>query len=597
MAYMFTRWGKEILKQRDADTVVLPEYPRPTLVRSSFWNLNGYWDYAISALEEVPGLPEGKILVPFSPEAALSGVRKTVQPEDVLHVFRTWELEHREQEGHYLLHFGAVDERCRVYVNGILAGQHEGGYLPFTLDVTKLLKEGGNRIWLVIRDESEKGPHSRGKQRIDRGGMWYTAQSGIWQTVWMEWVPESYVSRLQIEPDLDLERVTFLVRTSDKKKTMVEAVILVEGEEVCRCSFPAGKPYVCLLPKVYEWSPADPVLYDVRFTVGEDSFTSYFALRTITVERDYRGVLRFCLNHKPYFQTGVLDQGYYPDGLYTAPSDEAMVEDIQLVKRLGFNMIRKHVKIEPERWYYHCDRLGMLVWQDMVNGGVGYRKLFTTILPNVFPFLGRIVRDTRLFYSWFGRGAQKSRQEFYQEVRQTIDHLRSHPSIVCWVPFNEGWGQFDARQVTSLIRDTDPTRLVDQASGWFDQGGGDVYSIHNYFRKLSVSPKKNRVVALTECGGYSWRVKGHSQNEEAYGYRKYTSGNELTAGIMGLWERELIPAVDLGLSASIFTQLSDIEDEINGLITYDRAVVKVDEKMMRKANRKLLREFARAVEF
>ena len=341
------------------------------------------------------------------------------------------------------------------------------------------------------------------------------------------------------------------------------------------------------------WSPEDPALYDVSFSLGKDQVRSYFGMRRITRERDVSGIWRTYLNGKPLFLTGLLDQGYYPDGLYTAPSQEALESDIRQMKALGFNFLRKHIKIEPERFYYACDKLGMMLWQDMVNGGSSYNDTFVTTLPNVFPILGRIVKDSH--YGWFSRVEEESREEYARELEETVRLLANHPSLVAWVPFNEGWGQFDARQASRRVFALDPTRLVDEASGWFDQGGGDFYSIHNYFRRLRVRPRKNRVVALTECGGYSLLIEGHSMADKVYGYRKYARKEELERGLTRLWERELLPAISHGLCVSIYTQVSDIEEEVNGLLTYDREICKVDASLMRELNERLQKAYEEAV--
>ena len=316
-------------------------------------------------------------------------------------------------------------------------------------------------------------------------------------------------------------------------------------------------------------------------------------MRKYSVDRDKNGILRFFLNNRPYFHNGLLDQGYYPDGLYTAPSDEALQYDIKKMKELGFNMLRKHIKVEPARWYYHCDRIGMLVWQDMVCGGENYNMKFICTMPNMFMWTGRIIKDNK--YKKFARENELGRKEYYRELKEMIRHLYNYPSIAAWVPFNEGWGQFDAARATTLIRKLDPNRLVDEASGWFDQHGGDMYSIHNYWRKLKVKPREDRVVALTECGGYSYRMENRSYCDEVYGYRKYYSKQELTEGVTGLWEQELIPNIKNGLSATVYTQVSDVEEEVNGLVTYDRGEVKVTEQEIKDVNQKLYDVFEQLV--
>ena len=605
---LYTRWGRELDPER-----VLQEYPRPTLVRESYINLNGLWDYAFTKTAELPAEYDGKILVPFSPEAPLSGVDRQLMPGEFLHYRRrvslgggcaeeaagqpserqTEQPSERQTEqaatyrpgGRWLLHFGAVDQICTVYINGARVGDHTGGYLPFSFDVTEYLHEGDNLLQLAVQDFSDTSYHAKGKQSLERGGMWYTAQSGIWQTVWLEQVPDRFIREIKITPDYDRGEIRVKVLTNAGGNLPVHAVILFQGEKILETDFLSDKSVRIALEDFRSWTPETPDLYDMELHMGEDCVSTYFAMRKISVQRDAGGILRFFLNNRPYFHKGLLDQGYYPDGLYTAPSDEALQYDIRKMKSLGFNMLRKHIKIEPERWYYHCDKLGMLVWQDMVCGGSRYLDKFVTVLPNVLPLAGRVIRDSH--YRLFSRQDAEGRAEYYRELKETIRCLYAHPSIVVWVPFNEGWGQFDARKATAIIRKLDPDRLIDEASGWFDQGGGDMYSIHNYFRKLRVRPLEDRVVALTECGGYSYRIPEHSVCGKVYGYRKYFSREELTAGVAGLWEKELIPAVSRGLSAVVYTQVSDVEDEVNGLLTWDREECKVDEEEMRRLNERL----------
>ena len=584
---LYTRWGREL-----DPASVLQEYPRPGLVRESYLNLNGYWDYAFTKSERFPEEYDGRILVPFSPEAPLSEVNRQLQPEEYLHYRRTFSLPPAETQNslknsRWLLHFGAVDQICTVFVNDQKVGSHTGGYLPFTFDMTDALLDGENLLQVVVRDLSDTSYHAKGKQSLERGGMWYTAQSGIWQTVWMEHVPENYITNIKITSDYDNDQIRIKVLSSQHVRTAVHAEITFAGQKITEADFLSDQTHKIQLPDFKSWTPEEPNLYDMTLRMGEDQVDTYFAMRKISVQRDSKGILRFYLNNRPYFHNGLLDQGYYPDGLYTASSDEALQYDIRKMKELGFNMLRKHIKIEPERWYYHCDRIGMLVWQDMVCGGEQYSYKFVTLMPNIIPWACRVIRDSH--YALFSRKDPEGREEYYRELKETVKHLYNHPSIVAWVPFNEGWGQFDARKATAMIRHLDPGRLIDEASGWFDQGGGDMYSIHNYFRKLRVKPQKDRVVALTECGGYSLHLSEYSYCEEEYGYRKYSSIKDLTEGIVGLWHKELIPNVRRGLSAVVYTQVTDVEDEVNGLLTYDREIVKVQEDMIRTINQEIVK--------
>lgn len=488
-----------------------------------------------------------------------------------------------------LLHFGAVDQSCRIYINQKLAGVHEGGYLPFTLDITELVTEGENILQAVVRDCTDTSFHARGKQKLDRGGMFYQAQSGIWQTVWMEIVPGRYISRLKITPCFDEGTVNVRVFGSVRDDMEVRIRVLDGASVIAETTGRQDTVLRIEVPDFEAWSPKHPRLYDLKIEMGEDEVRSYFAMRKCSVGRDRNGILRFMLNNRPYFHNGVLDQGYWPEGLYTAPCDEALIYDIKMMKKLGFNMIRKHSKIEPERWYYHCDRLGMLVWQDMVNGGTPYHMKFVCVLPNFWMKSGRLIKDNK--YRAFSRQDEEGRREYYRELKAMTACLYNHPCIAAWVPFNEGWGQFDAAKASALVKRLDPGRLVDEASGWFDQGGGDMYSIHNYWRKFRCRPWRDRVTALTEYGGYSWRIEGHSYCSEVYGYRKYDSMEALTNGYKRLWEREIIPAVRKGLGGTVYTQLSDIEEEVNGILTYDRKIVKLKPDTVLGLNRRLYEEF------
>jgi len=595
-----TRWADLINREH-----VLEEYPRPLLQRESYVNLNGCWDYAITGGEGKPQAYDGHILVPFSPEAPLSGVGRQLRPNEFLWYHRELPEDVRPAEGRrWILHFGAVDQYAAVYINGRVMKRHLGGYLPFSADITDALKEAGNELTVQVRDYSDAFYYSRGKQKLKRGGMFYTAQSGIWQTVWMEQVPDTYIAELSVTPLYDEE--AFRVRVSLEgthgrriKEQGIDAadceagsrcsrkvvVTLYSGEmQPCQIEGAEGEDIRIPVPDMHSWSPEDPFLYELEVLVGEDRVRSYAAMRKISVEKDSDGIPRMYLNNRPYFQRGVLDQGYWPDGLYTPPCDEAMVYDIQTMKELGFNMIRKHIKLEPQRWYYHCDRMGMLVWQDMVNGGRSYQSWYVTYLATAMEYFHLRMHDSML--GLLGRKDEKGRRQFVAEMRETMRILHNHPSIVAWVIFNEGWGQFHGETVTQIARETDGTRLIDQASGWFDQGGGDIRSIHDYFFPLHVKAEK-RVTALTEFGGYSLSVPGHHMYRKVYGYRIYRRKSELTRGYREWIEREVIPNIRRGLSATVYTQLSDVEEETNGILTYDREVLKLDAETVRELNRKM----------
>ncbi|MCW2786525.1 MAG: Beta-galactosidase [Marmoricola sp.] len=563
---LLTRWGRDL----DPDHP-LPEYPRPQLARGedTWVNLNGRWSYAFGT-EERPASWDGEIVVPFSPEAPLSGVGRQLQPDEWLWYRRSGITAPTGER--VLLHFGAVDQTCTVWVNGTEVGSHTGGYLPFTFDVTDALVEGTQTIEVRVRDLSETGPHARGKQRLDRGRIWYTAQSGIWQTVWLEAVPTLYVESLVITPDLaggSLEVTVVASGTSPVAVSVNGVTTPGAAGEVIR--IPVEDPH--------PWTVDDPYLYDLEITCGADTVTSYAAMRDFGFGIDRRGRRRFLLNGRPIQHTGVLDQGYWPDGLLTAPADEAMVHDITTMKDLGFTMLRKHVKVEPLRWYHHCDRLGILVWQDMVNGGGRYRELIAN-LPARWPIR---LADKR--HALFFRGDTAAREEFRAEVTQTVTLLRNVVSIAVWTPFNEGWGQFDANAIAAAVKKLDPTRAVNHVSGWIDQGGGDVKSFHSYLRPFRLRPRKNerRVYALTEYGGYSLAVDGHDASAVEYGYRHCETPEDLAAGFVALHYDQIQDAVDLGVAATVYTQLSDVEDELNGLLTWDREALKIPADTVRKA--------------
>lgn len=568
---LMTPWGEHL-----DENCILTEYPRPQMRRNSYLNLNGRWEYAITDSDESPRRWDGTILVPFSPESALSGVGRSLQPGQTLWYRREVILPQGfiPADGRLLLHFGAVDQEAAVYWNGRLLGRHMGGYNAFTLDATDAL---GPRNSLVVRvhDDTDASFHSRGKQKTRRGGIWYTPQSGIWQTVWMEAVPRHYIESLRIVPLFDQSAVEVMVRCSQP----LQCEATVDGRTV---PFTSGEPARIPMPDFRAWSPEDPYLYDLSVTLGEDRVESYFGMRKMEVRADRGGVKRLFLNGEPYFQSGLLDQGYWPDGLYTAPSDEALIYDIQTAKAMGFNLLRKHIKVEPMRWYYHCDRLGMLVWQDMPSGGGKYR--FSTITLPLVTGIHR--RDNH--YRAFARASSQGRGEYMDELEEMVGQLFNAPSVVLWVPFNEGWGQFDSTFVMERLRALDPTRPVDPASGWHDQGAGELRSLHVYFKPFRFRrDRRGRALALSEFGGYNLRVDGHCFNQKDYGYRRLPDAAALWRDFSRLYEREVLPAVPKGLCASVYTQLSDVEDELNGLMTYDRRVVKLDADEVRELNERL----------
>jgi len=568
---MKTPWGEKLDRNN-----ILPEYPRPQLQRSSYLNLNGPWQYAITGTDEPPATFDGEILVPFSPESELSGVGQQLLPGQTLWYRRTVRLPAGFNVGRVLLHFGAVDQTTTVSVNGVDVCSHAGGYTPFSTDITACLQEE-NTILVKVHDASDTACWSRGKQKLRRGGIWYTAQSGIWQTVWMESAPQDYIRALRITPLFD--------------ESAVELTVVAEGSHSCRAgvgttevTFLSNEPVRLPMQGFIPWTPECPHLYGLTVTMGEDRVKSYFGMRKFAVGIDDNGVKRLFLNNRPYFHNGLLDQGYYSDGLYTAPSDEAMTFDIQTAKDMGFNMLRKHIKIEPLRWYYHCDQIGMLVWQDMVNGGGAYSFL-TVSAPLV---TGIHVSDHH--YSWFAREDEEGRRQYDRELDETVRRLYNAVSIAMWVPFNEGWGQFDAGDAVERILRLDTTRTIDHASGWHDQRIGDIRSLHVYFRPYHFRPDRlGRAVVLSEFGGYNFRLNGHCFSNKDVGYKRFETAEALLNAYRDLYRNQILPARNKGLSAAVYTQLTDVEDELNGLISYDRKVIKLPVERVREINEELTR--------
>ena len=573
LTQLTTTWGENLDKES-----VWQEYPRPQMQRKHFHMLHGEWEYAIvPKSDDYRFVSQGKILVPFSPEAYLSGVGRQLQPNEYLWYQKTLtftkeECQRKENKERCILHFDAVDQQAVVYINAIEIAKHYGGYLPFEVDITEYVSETPCTLQVRVQDDSDTSYHTRGKQTLKRGGMFYTAQSGIWQSVWYEWVPENYVRRMKITPDYDSASVRIELQ-SNVDFTILFVEMQDEDGEYKITYFQNEITIEFLGGKFKSWSPEEPNLYYFTLQADNDEICSYFAMRSFTIEKDERDIPRFCLNHKPYFLNGILDQGYWPDGLMTAPCDEAFVYDIELAKNTGFNMIRKHIKIEPLRWYYHCDRLGMIVWQDMVNGGTTYNMMWACYMPTGFPALGRVIKDN--LYGMFARKSEEGRKLWEKECKGTIKHLYNVPSISTWVPFNEAWGQFDAARVAEDVKTQDPTRTVDHASGWFDQKAGDFNSVHNYFRKLKVEKDKKRAFVISEYGGYACHIAGQSSVERVFGYKKFDTLEDVSKAYHNLYEGQVQPLIAQGLSGVVYTQLSDIEEEVNGLVTYDRKVVKI----------------------
>ena len=526
-------------------------YPRPQLVRADWLCLNGTWTLSWAGRET-------NICVPFCPESLLSGVEVPPAIGEQMTYRRSFRIPDSWRGRRVLLHFGAVGRECRVFVNDTEVARHDSGYLSFSADITDALRPGDNELAVTaVNDLDRRFPW--GKQSGKRGGMWYTPVSGIWQTVWIEPVPEHYIHALRIETDAE----GCTVRCDGA----CEGTLLFEGSEIAlRNGFARID-----VPSPELWSPEHPKLYRFALCSGEDAVESYFALRTLRIET-VDGLPRLCLNGEPYFFNGLLDQGYWSDGLYTPASPDAYAEDILAMKSLGFNTLRKHIKVEPEQFYYDCDRLGMVVFQDMVNNS-GYHYVRDTVLPTLH-FQRR--RDT-----YYNRSAE-ARAIFTRTMHETVEQLRNHPCICYWTIFNEGWGQFCADEQYELLRAQDPTRFIDSTSGWFHQTKSDVDSIHCYFDPQHLGKRPDRPQVISEFGGYVWKLPEHSFNrEKTYGYKKFDSCEAFTADLLRLYREEILPLIPRGLCAAIYTQVSDVEDETNGLLTFDRAVCKLESETFR----------------
>ena len=568
----------------------LNEYPRPQLQREHWINLNGYYDYSIYKKEQdIPDQYNGKIVVPFCVESLLSQVNKPLLPDEILRYHRAFELPEVDKNQVVLLHFEAVDYLSEVLINNQFVGKNRGGYLPFSFDITKFINKGINELVVSVEDPTDTFYQERGKQVLKPNGIWYTATSGIWQTVWIEIVPALHFDAVKIISNIDNSsiRIHPIVITDEPKE--VKITLYDKSKKVLSTVIPINKFSEITIKNPKLWSPESPNIYDVTLELIEkdiviDTVKTYFGYRKIHIAKDAQGLPRIYLNNQLYFQTGVLDQGYFPESLLTPPTDQAMIDDIETMKSLGFNMLRKHIKIEPRRWYYHCDRIGMLVWQDMPSGGVGYiGNLLAVGLPNI----GIHIRDNH--YKRFHRNEFKGRQEFETHLKGMIDHLFNHPSICTWVPFNEGWGQFDAKRIGEEIKKYDPSRLVDHASGWHDQKGPDFVSIHKYIFEIKL-PKKdfNRPFVLSEFGGYSQVLTNHVWDEtHSFGYKMFDTKTSLSDAYEQLLHEQIIPLVDKGLCAIVYTQLSDVELEVNGLLTYDREIVKLEKFMVLAINNQL----------
>lgn len=565
-----TRWSSEI----DVNNV-LPEYPRPIMERAEWQNLNGLWDYAVLPVgRQTPSAFDGKILVPFAIESSLSGVQKKVGKENELWYQREFTVPSKWKNNRILLHFGAVDWKADIWVNDIKVGHHTGGYTPFSFDITSALKSGSNKLVVKVWDPTNDGYQPRGKQVNRPEGIWYTSVTGIWQTVWLEPVPEKYITNVKITPDIDNHKLTVVAETNDASVSDKVEVKVMDGSKVI-----ASGRSINLLPveitmpdQVKLWSPDSPFLYDLEITLWsdnkpQDKVKSYAAMRKYSIKRDEKGIVRLQLNNKDLFQFGPLDQGWWPDGLYTAPTDDALKFDIQKTKDFGFNMIRKHVKVEPSRWYMHCDRLGMIVWQDMPSGDRG---------PQWQP------RQYFNGVEWLR--SPESEANYRKEWKEIIDFLYSYPCVGVWVPFNEAWGQFKTKEIAEWTKQYDPSRLVNPASGGNHYPVGDILDLHNYPQPDLYLYDGQRATVLGEYGGIGWAVKGHLwEPDRNWGYVQFNSSKEVTDEYVK-YAGQLKELIKHGFSAAVYTQATDVEVEVNGLMTYDREVIKMDEQRIKQVN-------------
>ncbi len=568
-----TRWASEI----DVNNV-LPEYPRPIMERAEWQNLNGLWNYAIQPVgKQKPTNYDGEILVPFAIESSLSGVQKRVGSENELWYEREFTVPSKWKNNKILLHFGAVDWKADVWINDVKVGQHTGGYTPFSFDITPALVSGKNRIVVKVWDSTDQGFQPRGKQVNRPEGIWYTPVTGIWQTVWLEPVPETYIENLKITPNIDNNTLKVEAIVNSVTSAQKVEVVIKEGDKIVATSKVINNQpvEVIMQENVKLWSPNSPFLYDVVVVLWNgakqvDKVKSYAAMRKYSTKRDDKGIVRLQLNNKDLFQFGPLDQGWWPDGLYTAPTDEALEYDVIKTKDFGFNMIRKHVKVEPARWYTHCDRHGIIVWQDMPSGDRSpewqMRQYFTG--------------NERL-------RSPESEANFRKEWKDIIDYLYSYPSIGVWVPFNEAWGQFKTQEIAEWTKQYDPSRLVNPASGGNHYQVGDMLDLHQYPSPQLFLYDAQRPTVLGEYGGIGWANKDHLwEPNRNWGYVQFNSSKEVTDEYVKYAE-ELKKLILQGFSAAVYTQTTDVEIEVNGLMTYDRKLVKIDEERVRKVNQEI----------
>ena len=568
-----TSWGEQLDPKN-----VLPEYPRPIMERNDWKNLNGLWKYAITPKgTPAPAAYQGDILVPFAVESSLSGVGKMINEKEELWYQRTFDVPSNWRGKQILLHFGAVDWKAEVWVNDVKVGEHTGGFTPFYFDITSVLNKGNNDLVVKVWDPSDRGEQPRGKQIANPHGIWYTPVTGIWQTVWLEPVATQYITNLKTTPDIDNNSVKVEVAANTTSADKVEVKVFDGKNLVAKGAALNGVPVELAMPANAKlWSPDSPFLYNMEVTLYKDGkaidqVKSYTAMRKYSIRKGQNGITRLQLNNKDYFQFGPLDQGWWPDGLYTAPTDEALVYDLKKIKDFGYNMVRKHVKVEPARWYTYCDQLGLIVWQDMPNGGRG-------------------PAEWQMHKYYDGADAirsAKSEANYRKEWKEIIDYLYSYPSIGVWVPFNEAWGQFKTPEIAAWTKEYDPSRLVNPASGGNHYTCGDILDLHNYPGPNLYLYDPTRATVLGEYGGIGMALKGHLWlADKNWGYVKFNTPEEVTNEYIK-YADHLLELIEKGFSAAVYTQITDVEEEVNGLVTYDRKVIKVDEPKIKAINQKI----------
>ena len=568
-----TSWGEQLDPKN-----VLPEYPRPIMERNDWKNLNGLWKYAITKKgDHTPAAYQGDILVPFAVESSLSGVGKMINEKEELWYQRTFDVPSAWRGKQILLHFGAVDWKAEVWVNDVKVGEHTGGFTPFYFDITSVLNKGNNDLVVKVWDPSDRGEQPRGKQIANPHGIWYTPVTGIWQTVWLEPVATQYITNLKTTPDIDNNSVKVEVAANTTSADKVEVKVFDGKNLVAKGAALNGVPVELAMPANAKlWSPDSPFLYNMEVTLYKDGkaidqVKSYTAMRKYSIRKGQNGITRLQLNNKDYFQFGPLDQGWWPDGLYTAPTDEALVYDLKKTKDFGYNMVRKHVKVEPARWYTHCDQLGLIVWQDMPNGGPSPQWQARNY------FNGReVIRSAA------------SEANYRKEWKEIIDCLYSYPSIAVWVPFNEAWGQFKTPEIVAWTKEYDPSRLVNPASGGNHYTCGDILDLHHYPGPNMFLYDPRRATVLGEYGGIGLVVEGNTwvNDKKNWGYVKFNTSDEVTNEYIK-YGKHLLELIQKGFSAAVYTQTTDVEGEINGLMTYDRKVIKMNEAKVREINQQI----------